>query len=68
MAEGPGTYDDAATVVRVATSAQAVVVIVFRGDRGSGFSIQMEQGLALPDLKLPALLRSIATEIEKDMN
>jgi hypothetical protein len=37
-------------------------LIVFDGNRGSGFAVQAEAGLILP---LPALLRTIADDIEK---
>lgn len=40
MEEGPGKYDDVCTLVRETTKAQAAVVLVLNGDRGSGFSVQ----------------------------
>jgi len=40
MATGPGKYDDICTTVRVDTNAQAAIVIILNGDRGSGFSLQ----------------------------
>jgi len=61
MALGPGKYDDLATAAREAAGARAVIVIVVGGNKGSGFSVQTEPGLVLP---LPALLRTIADEIE----
>ena len=63
MTIGPGVYDAEATAARESTNAQAVVLIVVRGDKGSGFSCQ-----ALEDviLDLPAVLRSLADQIEAD--
>jgi hypothetical protein len=40
MATGPGKYDRECTRVREETGAQAVVLIVFAGEHGSGFSVQ----------------------------
>jgi hypothetical protein len=61
MAMGPGKYDDLATYVREQAAAKAVIVIVFDGYRGSGFSVQAEAGMLLP---LPSLLRRLADQIE----
>jgi len=63
MARGPGKYDDEATLVRRRTAAKAVVVIVVAGTRGSGFSVQAEEGVVLP---LPTLLRQIADDMERE--
>lgn len=62
MAVGPGKYDDLATYVRQASKATAVVVAVIDGDKGSGFSVQVEGPLA-PNLA--RLLRVMADEIER---
>lgn len=43
MPLGPGKYDDMCTMVREATGAQAVVVVIVGGSRGDGFSVQAEQ-------------------------
>jgi hypothetical protein len=64
MPLGPGKYDDLATHAREASSADAVIVIVVNGDKGSGFSVQTNGTAAL---KLPALLRILADAIEQDM-
>lgn len=61
MATGPGKYDDFATVVRIGTSAKAVIVIVVEGDKGSGFSVQAQEGMVL---NLPAVLRRVADTME----
>lgn len=62
MAIGPGKYDDLATDVREKARARAVVVIVVEGDKGSGFSVQAHDDVALA---LPLLLRRIADDIEE---
>jgi predicted glycosyltransferase len=64
MATGPGKYDREATVVREVTDADAVVVIVIGGRQGSGFSVQASLEFAV---KLPALLRRIADDIEANI-
>ena len=61
MALGPGKYDEQATAVREATRAESVIVVVINGSRGSGFSVQTTEPLAL---KLPAILRIIADQID----
>lgn len=68
MPQGPGKYDDLATHVRVSTNAAAVVVIVFDGNKGSGFSMQAETDS--PDVYAAtcATLRAIADQIQKDMS
>lgn len=63
MAIGPGRYDDEATWVRERAKASGVILIVIGGDRGEGFAAQ-----ATPEvtLRLPAMLRTIADQIEAD--
>jgi hypothetical protein len=63
MTQGPGKYDEACTEARMRTQAAGVVLIVFRGARGSGFSVQ-----AVPELllDLPQILRAMADGIERD--
>ena len=63
---GPGKYDEYATVVREHTEADGVILIVIEGNQGSGFSVQsVTPGL---NEKLPELLRHLANEIEQDLN
>ena len=62
MAWGPGKYDPEATQVRASTKANGVILIVFEGDRGSGFSAQLD---ALKLIAIPQMLRDIADQIEK---
>lgn len=61
---GPGKYDDLATSVRHCARAEGVIVIVIKGDSGSGFSVQANLEITLA---LPTMLRDMAEEIEKSM-
>jgi hypothetical protein len=63
MADGPGKYDDVCTVARVSTQAEAVVLIVCAGNKGSGFSCQ---SIGKKVHRLPELLRAVADQIEED--
>ena len=63
MTIGPGVYDEEATMARESTHAQAVALIVIRGDKGSGFACQADEAAVLD---LPAVLRSLADQIEAD--
>jgi hypothetical protein len=65
MAIGPGKYDDLCTVVRETAKAQAVIIMVFDGDKGSGFSIQ---GPLEFSTTLPRVLREMANQIDKDLD
>jgi hypothetical protein len=64
MTEGPGKYDDVATIVRVTTMSKAVIVVVFEGIFGSGFSVQSEGSDMTKEM--PYILRQMAEQIEKD--
>jgi hypothetical protein len=64
MTHGPGKYDQFATYVRVHTEAAAVVVIVIDGNKGEGFSVQADETVVL---KLPAMLRALADEMDRDL-
>lgn len=70
MAVGPGIYDDICTVVRELTNAEAVVIIVGSGTRGSGFSIQLNADHPAGTKRiLEAIvesLRGCADQVEKD--
>jgi hypothetical protein len=64
---GPGKYDDVCTQAREATEATeaaSVVLIVFGGKHGHGFSVQSSTADLL---LLPQILRSIADQIDNDM-
>lgn len=63
MAVGPGVYDEVCTMVREATEAQAVVVMVIGGKHGSGFSIQ---GTAYALSQVPDALDMIAPQVRRD--
>lgn len=64
MAWGPGKYDGHATITREATQAKAVVLIVFGGTQGDGFSVQTVDPRLL--LTLPELLEEIARQVRED--
>jgi hypothetical protein len=64
MALGPGKYDDECTTVRARLEAEGVILIVFGGKHGGGFSCQATLETTL---RLPAILRNMAGEIEKDI-
>jgi hypothetical protein len=52
MPIGPGKYDDLASLVMERCRGRGVVVIVFEGNLGSGFSVQADPHvmLAIPDI------------------
>lgn len=60
---GPGKYDDLATQVREQAKANAVILVVFHGIHGSGFSAQLPPGTTE---YIPGLLREMADQIEYD--
>lgn len=62
MPLGPGVYDEEATFVREETRADAVVVLVVNGVRGSGFSVQGPLNI---HAVLPDLMEYMAGEIRK---
>lgn len=62
MALGPGKYDDETTEIRERLQAAGVVLVVFGGAKGNGFSCQATIGLTAA---LPAILREMANEIEQ---
>ncbi len=61
---GPGKYDDVCTSVREETQAKGVVLIVFGGVKGEGFSVQAD-GQTL--VQIPHILRTVAQQIENDL-
>lgn len=68
MANGPGKYDELATVVREETQAECVAVVVIGGIKGSGFSVQIVSDGPETDAemcgKLVLILRNVADDIE----
>lgn len=69
MPIGPGKYDDLCTVVRERSSAMMALVIILGGKRGSGFSVQAADYVQMMEhlSKVPAMLRTVADQIEADM-
>ena len=65
MPLGPGVYDDLCTEVRVKAQAEGVILIIIGGNHGNGFSGQMSDELTV---KMPHMLRAVASNIEKDLN
>jgi len=65
MPTGPGKYDAEATAARESAQAGAVVLLVLDGVHGSGFSVQVISPGVLE--RLPGLLRSMADEIQADV-
>lgn len=71
MARGPGKYDAEATKLREETNAVAVMVLIVKGDKGSGFSVQTQaldeaHGEELT-LTLADMLRNVADQMTKDV-
>lgn len=64
MAFGPGKYDDVCTEIRTKTNAQGVVVIILKGNKGDGFSMQADP---VTTAALPEMLESIARQIRADL-
>ena len=58
---GAGKYDSETTRVRQATGAAGVLLIVFGGQHGNGFSAQLPGDLLST---VPEILRRVADEIE----
>jgi methylmalonyl-CoA mutase cobalamin-binding subunit len=65
MPIGPGKYDDACTQVREQLQADGVMLVVFGGNKGSGFSVQ--GGLALI-VTLPDMLEDMARQMRHSMD
>ena len=65
MPLGPGKYDHLATAARQVAQARGVIVIVFEGKDGSGFSIQTRDPQLI--VRVPAILRDVADGIEADL-
>jgi hypothetical protein len=64
MAAGPGKYDNLATYVREESKAEGAIVIIFGGNKGSGFSVQAQPNMLF---NLPKILKDLAKEIERDI-
>lgn len=67
MAEGRGKFDKECEVVLTAVNADAVMVAVLGGVKGSGFSLSIKRECRTTVLlELPSVLRSIADQIDAD--
>ena len=64
MSFGPGVYDAECTAARTAAKASGTILLVIHGDRGNGFSVQVTDPGIIS--LLPAMLRSMADQIEVD--
>lgn len=64
-----GKYDDICTMVLQQTGAAVALVIVMGGNRGSGFSMQIEALRESPAFinKIPDLLRDVAAGVEQQI-
>ena len=63
MSLGPGKYDHICTQAREQAKAGGALLIVFGGEHGDGFSMQ---ATAETTVSLPAILRMVADDIERD--
>ena len=67
---GPGEYDAECTAARESAGAPIAILIIIGGDRGNGFSAQFITDVpGKPPKELaavPALLRDVADQIERD--
>lgn len=65
MPAGGGKYEELCAVVKLGAKAECAIVIVLGGNRGSGFSMQANDPLAV--LRVPKLLRDMADSIAGDV-
>lgn len=61
---GPGKYDTECTAVRESTKARGCILLVIEGDKGTGFSAQLDLETTI---KIPSLLRGMADSIDQDL-
>jgi hypothetical protein len=62
MPFGPGKYDDDATAIREKLKANGIILIVLGGEKGQGFSAQLDLAAAMA---MPEMLRTVADQIEE---
>lgn len=68
MPIGPGKYDKACERARRDTGALGTLLIIIGGKHGSGFSVTtVEHAQQSVIASVPALLRKVADDIERDM-
>lgn len=60
---GAGKYDDLCTQAREQADADACILILKNGNKGTGFSMQTTNDIDI--LALPHMLRLLAQQIEK---
>ena len=60
----PGKYDDLCTMVREATQAKGVVLIIYDGNKGLGCSVQATMSALM---NLPEILEVTANGIRNDL-
>jgi hypothetical protein len=61
---GPGKYDAIATTARTDAKAVGVILIVFGGEHGAGFSAQLPAEILIT---VPEILRDVARKIEMQL-
>jgi hypothetical protein len=61
---GAGKYDTIATSARAEAKADGVMLIVFGGQHGPGFSAQLPAHILI---RVPEILRDVANQIERQM-
>jgi hypothetical protein len=64
MPAGPGKYDQLCTIVRQKARAEAAIVVIVGGERGSGFSVQGDPAVII---QFPEMLEEMAKEIRESM-
>lgn len=66
MGIGPGKYDELCTMAREGAQAEGAVVIIFKGTRGSGFSVQ--GSLAVHEMVLDTLNAMVVRETDSQVS
>lgn len=64
MSAGGGKYTEITAEIRQRTGAGGVILIVLDGEKGFGFEVQVDAEYLM---KLPAVLRTMADDIEADL-
>jgi hypothetical protein len=64
MAVGPGVYDHLATLCREISQAEGVILIIWNGNQGQGFSAQFADPILMRNV--PTMLRDVAAQIDED--
>jgi hypothetical protein len=64
---GPGKYDGICTVARETAGAEAAIVIIINGNKGSGFSVQGDPAAVVSVEQVIHLIRAVADEMERDL-